>query len=356
MQAERPVVPLISSSRARGRGLMLGGTLTLAAIALLIPVFRLQGLEWLRAVTAATFFVASCVALSWGAWRLLLQRRWRMARRHAFIMHALASLAFGVTWTAAFTALVILLGQQITVGFLKQGAAWQLVWGVIIYAVLVQAALARERLKEKELAAAGAELQALRSQLDPHFLFNTLHSLTQLVREDPVATQVALERFGDLMRYVLTSSREADAEASLEDEIGFVRNYLELERLRLGERLRTFESIEPDALELAVPPLLLQPLVENAIRHGIAPRRDGGTLRLTVRVRDDRLLLQVADSGNGCPPGAWSSARGLGLQAVQRQLLARFHGAARCEIESSPGAGFSVDLVLPVRLPRRVVR
>jgi len=356
MQTELPAAPPVFLSRARGRGLLLGGALTLVAIALLIPIFRLQGLEWDRAVPAATFFVVSCVALSCGAWRLLLQRRWREARRPAFVMHALASLAFALSWTAAFTALVYLLGQQITLGFLKQGAAWQFVWGVIIYAVLVQAALARERLKEKELAAAGAELQALRSQLDPHFLFNTLHSLTQLVREDPVATQDALERFGDLMRYVLNSSREVDAEVALEDEIAFVRNYLELERLRLGERLRTLESIEPDALELAVPPLLLQPLVENAIRHGIAPRRDGGTLRITVRMRDDRLLLQVADSGNGCSPGAWSSARGLGLQAVQRQLQARFHGAARCEIESRPGAGFIVDLVLPVRLPRRVVR
>lgn len=356
MQADPSIARAASSTRARGRGLLLGGTLTLVAIVLLIPIFRLQGLEWVRAVPAAAFFVGSCVALSWAAWPLLLQRRWRAARRRAFVMHALASLAFALSWTAAFTALVMLLGQQITIGFLKQGAAWQFVWGVIIYAVLVQAALARSRLKEKELAAAGAELQALRSQLDPHFLFNTLHSLTQLVREDPVATQDALERFGDLMRYVLTSSREVDAEVALEDEIGFVRNYLELERLRLGDRLRTFESIDADALELAVPPLLLQPLVENAIRHGIAPRRDGGTLRLTVRMCDDGLLLQVADSGNGCPPGAWSSARGLGLQAVQRQLQARFHGAARCEIESRPGAGFIVDLVLPVRLPRRVAR
>jgi signal transduction histidine kinase len=354
MRADLPIAMPGALVRVRGRGLVLGGVLSLLAIALLIPVFRLQGLEWIRAIPAATFFVVSCVALGWAAWRLLLQRRRHIPRTRALFMHALAALAFSLTWTAAFTALVYVLGQQITIGFLRQGAVWQFVWGIIIYAVLVQAAFARERLKEKELAAANAELQALRSQLDPHFLFNTLHSLTQLVREDPVATQNALERFGDLMRYVLTSSREADAEVTVEDEIEFVRNYLQLEQVRLGERLRIIENIEPDALELAVPPLLLQPLVENAIRHGIAPRRDGGTLRLTVRIRDDELLLQVADNGNGCQAGVWSTATGVGLQAVRRQLQARFGGAARCDVDSTPGAGFIVHLVLPARVPRRL--
>jgi hypothetical protein len=333
-----------------------GSVVSLAAIALLSPVYRLQGLPWVRAVAAAACFVVPCVALGWAAWRLLLRRPPRRTRARALLMHTLEALAFSSIWILAFAALIYLLGQEVTTGFLKQGAVWQFVWGVVIYAVLVQAAVARQRLRERELAAAGAELQALRSQLDPHFLFNTLHSLTQLVREDPVATQNALERFGDLMRYVLTSSREADAEVAVEDELGFVRNYLELERLRLGERLRIIESIEPDALELAVPPLLLQPLVENAIRHGIAPRRDGGTLRLTLRLEDEQLLVQVADNGNGCKADSWSAARGLGLQAVRRQLHARFGHAARCEIDSSPGAGFIVDLALPACLPRRLMR
>lgn len=356
MRADPPIATSAALSRVRGRGLLLVGVFSLLAIVLLSPVYRLQGLQWMRAIAAAAFFVVPCVALGWATWRLLLQRRRHRRRARAFAVHALAAVAFSSTWTVAFAALVYLLGQEITIGFLKQGVVWQFVWGIVIYAVLVQAALARERLKEKELAAAGAELQALRSQLDPHFLFNTLHSLTQLVREDPVATQDALERFGDLMRYVLRSSREADAEVTLEEEIEFVRDYLELERLRLGERLRIIESIEPDALELAVPALLLQPLVENAIRHGIAPRREGGTLRLTARLQDDDLLLQIADDGNGCRAGEWSAAEGLGLRAVRRQLHARFGVAARCQIESAPGAGFIVDLALPAHLPRRVVQ
>jgi LytS/YehU family sensor histidine kinase len=156
---------------------------------------------------------------------------------------------------------------------------------VVVYgaiAAAARAARAQARLRERELAAAAAELQALRARLDPYFLFNTRHSLTQLAREDPAATEDALERFGAMMRYVLDAGRgdSAAGEVTLEEERGFVRDYLALERLRLGGRLRVVEDVAEEALELAMPPLLLQPLVENAVRHGAAPRgRDGSHRR-----------------------------------------------------------------------------
>jgi LytS/YehU family sensor histidine kinase len=206
-------------------------------------------------------------------------------------------------------------------------------------------------LKEQELAAAGAELQALRAQLNPHFLFNTLHSLTQLAREDPIATQQALERFGGLMRYVLSAGRDAAADVPLEDEISFVRDYLAVERLRLGERLRVEEDIEPDSLELAVPPLLLQPLVENAVRHGLAPLRDGGTIRLTAHITGTLLAIEVADDGNGAEPDAWRRSPGLGLQAVRRQVYARFPEDGEFEVVTRPGTGFTARVRIPARIP-----
>jgi LytS/YehU family sensor histidine kinase len=233
------------------------------------------------------------------------------------------------------------------------GALWQFVWGLVIYGGLAQAARAQQRLRAQEVATAGAELQALRAQLNPHFLFNTLHALTQLVREDPIATQDALERFGALMRYVLDAGRRAIEDVPLQDEIGFVRNYLALERLRLGDRLRVFEDLDPDALELAVPPLLLQPLVENAVRHGLAPRSDGGTIRLTARARDGVLAIEVSDDGGGGEPDAWRRSSGLGLKSVRRQLEARFPRGSHLEIVTTPSAGFAVRLRMPARLPTR---
>src|SRR5262245_57833453 len=218
---------------------------------------------------------------------------------------------------------------------------------MFIYGALALVAHVQRRLKEQELAAAGAKLQALRAQLNPHFLFNTLHSLTQLAREDPIATQDALERFGGLMRYVLNAGRDASADVSLEDEIGFVLNYLAVERLRFGDRLRIEANIEPDALELAVPPLLLQPLVENAVRHGLAPRRDGGTIRLSAHVTGTVLAIEIADDGNGTEPDAWRRSKGLGLQAVRRQMNARFPDDGEFEVVTRPGAGFAVRITIP---------
>ena len=340
--------------RSRSRSILVAAA-SLAAIAVLTPVYRLQNLSWPYAVAASIIFVLPCVVFGWIAWRLLMRRSRTVPLNRAVAMHAVAAVGFSLAWTAVFCGLVYLLRPEVMLAFIREGAIWQFVWGLVIYGVLAQAARVHSRLKERELAATNAELQALRAQLNPHFLFNTLHSLTQLAREDPVATQDALERFGELMRYVLKAGRDATAEVSLEDEIGFVRNYLAVERLRLGDRLHVTEDIDVEALELAVPPLLLQPLVENAVRHGIAPRREGGTVQLKANVDDGLLVIEVVDDGNGAEPDAWRRAEGLGIKAVSRQLGARFPNAGRLDIKTAPHRGFTVRLTIPARLPMRSV-
>jgi signal transduction histidine kinase len=328
------------------------GAASVAAIATLVPVYRLQNLSWSQAVAAAVLFVLTCVVLGWVVWHILAKQRDVASWVQLIVRHLLMALAFSAAWTASFSAFAYLIAPpESMTGYLRGGAVWQFVWGIGIYAALAVAAGIHRRLKEQELAAAAAELQALRAQLNPHFLFNTLHSLTQLAREDPVATQDALERFGGLMRYVLSAGRNAIADVSLEEEIGFVRDYLAVERLRLGERLRVLEDIDPDALELAVPPLLLQPLVENAVRHGIAPRRDGGTIRLTARATGSLLAIEIADDGNDAEPDDLSQSTGLGLHAVRRQLNARFSGKGALEIATRPGAGFTARVTIPARVP-----
>jgi sensor histidine kinase YesM len=341
-----------ASHRPRRRAILAASIIALV-IAALIPVYRLQHLSWLQAVAAAFFFVAPCVLLGWAVWRLLTRKRRARPVALALGMHVLTALAFSGAWTLAFTGLGYLVSNLITMEFLRDGAVWQFVWGLVIYGALVQAARAQENLRARELAAAGAELQALRAQLDPHFLFNTLHSLTQLAREDPVATQDALERFGELMRYVLRSGRDATADVSLEEELDFVRDYLALEKLRLGDRLRVIEDIDADALELSLPPLLLQPLVENAVRHGLAPRREGGTIRLKAQLAKDMLAIEIADDGGGAEPEAWRRAAGLGLKAVDRQLQTRFPRRGELAITTGPQAGFSARLRFPARPLKR---
>jgi hypothetical protein len=328
--------------------------ITLLSIAVLIPAFRLETeMTWPHAVGAAITFVLPCALLGWLVWHILMLRNQVFTPVRAIIFHTMAGLAFSALWTASFSVFVYLLHPPGSVSnMLSESGVWQFLWGVLIYSAIALTARMRKQLKEKEQAADGAELQALRAQLNPHFLFNTLHSLTQLAREDPDATQDALQSFGDLMRYVLNAGRDANLNVSLEDEIEFIHNYLALEKLRLGDRLRIVEDIDPDALELAVPPLLLQPLIENAIRHGIAPRREGGTLQLFVRITEPMLSIEVTDDGNGSKPHMTALSGGLGLKAVQRQIRA-FSPDSEVLIENRPGSGFSVQVRIPACIPQK---
>ena len=271
--------------------------IALAVALVLAPVFLLQGLPLAHAAAAALMVVVPGAALGTAAWSFALLRPRTVAA------HVAAALSLGLVWTLSIALLAFAVHPEAAVAFLRKGAAWQIVAGLVVYGAVAAAATATRtgaQLRERELAASGAELAALRARLHPHFLFNTLHSLTQLAREDPGATERALERFGEMMRYVIDAGREGgEAEVALEDELGFVRDYLALEALRLGDRLRITEAVAEEALELAVPPLLVQPLVENAVRYGIAPRQAGGMLRIGAAVMGRTLWLEVADDGSG---------------------------------------------------------
>jgi len=333
------------------RPLQRHGVVLLAAslTALFVPVYYLQGLRWPEAGLAAASFTLPCVALGVVVWRAQGQP-W-LNRRGVLggSMHLLAAGLFSGAWTAIFAAAVSFIRPGEAMDFLRDSAIWQFVWGLIVYGALVMAARVRKRLQQQKLAAATAELAALRAQLNPHFLFNTLHSLMQLSREDPAATERALERFGGLMRYVLQAGKRPRHEVALEEELRFVQDYLALERLRLADRLRVVEDIEEAALDCSVPPLLLQPLVENAVRHGIAPLRRGGTLRLAAHVSQGWLRLAVEDDGVGADRDSCLRSAGLGLTAVRRQAQAMRPAGADVEVETTLGAGFRVRLSLPAR-------
>jgi sensor histidine kinase YesM len=302
-------------------------------------------------------FVLSGLLMIWTAWQLLMRRGVTESLGRTLAMHTVTGLAFALLWTLLFGGLIYLIFMPIAErdGFHK-GLIWQVVWGFMTYVGLAQVARTQTRLREQELAAAQAELVALRSQLNPHFLFNTLHALTQLIRDDPAGTRDALERFGDLMRYVLHAGNNATAEVTVEDELEFVEHYLALEQLRLGDRLGVYRHIDPETLELALPPLLLQPLVENAVRHGVAPRREGGAIRLTTQMAEERLLIEVADDGKGSETNAWRHSQGLGLKSVMRQLQAWYSTAAEFDVQTRPGEGFTVQISIPARVPRKVQR
>jgi two-component system LytT family sensor kinase len=189
-----------------------------------------------------------------------------------------------------------------------------------------------------------AQLEALRSQLNPHFLFNALHSMAELVHTDPKLAEQLIVRLGELLRQVLESSSEP--EVSLGKELDFIRGYVDIEQMRLGERLRVHWDIEPGALEVRVPSLILQPLVENAIQHGIAAATRPGTLTIRAQRADGFLRLEVRDNGPGLASPAPGRSQGIGL-ANTRARLQRLYGD-RQSFELRVDDGLAVSLRIPL--------
>lgn len=211
------------------------------------------------------------------------------------------------------------------------------------------------RTRQQELAAARlgtqlaeARLAALRTQLHPHFLFNSLNALSVLVRgNDNAAAERMLELLGELLRDSLRM--DTRAEVRLGEELDFVRRYLEIERVRFPDRLR-IRYDAPAALEDAVvPALLLQPLVENALRHGIGRSAEAGLIQVEARAIGDTLRITVADDGPGPPSGA-TDAAGVGLSSVRARLAALHGAAASLELRPRAGGGAECIVELPLRL------
>ena len=225
--------------------------------------------------------------------------------------------------------------------------AWSVLYFGVKYAQDAQAE--RERALAAEGLAHEARLQALRYQLNPHFLFNTLNSISTLIveREHRDAERM-VARLSDFLR--LTLECDADVEVPLADELDFARRYLDIETIRFGDRLTVREDVDPDALSARVPPLLLQPLVENAVRHGILPRETGGCLTIEARHVGDRLLVRVIDDGPG-PPQEAAIGDGVGLSNVRARLESLYGSDYRLSLERADGGGCAVRIELPFRAP-----
>ncbi len=193
---------------------------------------------------------------------------------------------------------------------------------------------------------AQAQLRALRAQIQPHFLFNTLNTIAALIAENPRTAEDTVTRLAEVFRYVLAASGQE--QAPLGAELGFVRDVLAIERLRCGDRLRIVEEVEPGLEGLPVPSLLLQPVVENAVRHGISPRAEGGTVRLAARREGALLVLEVEDDGPGMDGAAAEAGAGFGLRSVRERLEA-LGPPHVLDIRSSPGRGTLVRIILPAR-------
>jgi two-component system LytT family sensor kinase len=217
------------------------------------------------------------------------------------------------------------------------------------------------QLEEQSRLLMEARLDALQRQINPHFLFNTLNSIASLVRSKPELAREMIVKLANILRVLL---KNRDAFVPFAEELAFTDDYLDIEVVRFGEKLRVVKEIAAETLEVVVPSMLLQPLIENSIKHGLEPRIGGGTVTLRSRIlQDGRLLLEVEDDGIGMetepaeslPWGSNEAARagagsgnGIGMRNVRERMEVLYGNQAEVDIVSRPGRGTRVRLVMPV--------
>src|SRR5215510_12094679 len=219
--------------------------------------------------------------------------------------------------------------------------------------VAVHALLYYQNFRESELAQsslraelAHAQLRALKMQIHPHFLFNTLHSISSLVLEDPQKANTMIARLGDFLRLTLENSNQQLV--NLKEETEFLRCYLEIEQVRFGDRLTVAFELDPETLAAQVPHLILQPVVENAIQHAIAPRAMRGRINIEAKCLNSLLRLEVRDNGPGIPSNdVLLGAEGVGLSNVRARLHQIYRSDFRFELANAKDGGLTVIMEIP---------
>ena len=311
-----------------------------------------NGLTWAKALEttmlSAWLWVPFTVFAFWLAERFPLDRdRWR---RHVAV-HLAGAL--GVVVTRAVVVVVLNpwarwyevvppFGQVLLTSVLNNTFLYLLVLGV------AHAVAYARRYHERDEQLARAELHSLKMQLHPHFLFNTLNTVNAFVRTDPDAAERMIARLSTLLRHALDGA--SAQEVSLDEELRILRAYLEIEQVRFADRLRVEWRIDPGTQGAMVPHLLLQPLVENAIRHGIAPYAAEGRIEIVAERRNGTLHLAVRDDGAGM--GAGSATEGVGLANTRTRLRQLYGARQRLEVRGAPEGGVHVEMELPFVLER----
>ena len=268
--------------------------------------------------------VAAVIAGS--VWASAARWWWKFLGRFGMPVDAVASPTF-ISLLMGFGALTYLL--TVTVQYAVQ-------------AMEDSADLAKRDL-QSQIAAREAELRALRAQVDPHFLFNSLNAVSGLIGADPDRAREMVQRLADFMRTSLTLGKVPWIE--LERELALVSSYLDIEQVRFGNRLKVRVSMEDGLGQVPVPPLLLQPLVENAVKHGIATCLDGGTIQVDAKKRGELVWLTVANPRDG---ESTRRGTGLGLDIVRRRLSGAFGTRAALAVEPSPEE-YRVSITWPIR-------
>jgi sensor histidine kinase YesM len=311
-----------------------------------------------EAILYSLISVGSASLLGIAVWHV--SKRWPWPLRlslNFYLFHLFIAVLYAFTWVVvgfAFDSLRTWTNRFH--GFWRSPyIGWELLMGLWLYGLFAGVSYAvetRNRLHEKENLAARAEslaaaarLDAIRARLNPHFLFNALHTLSALVKFRPEIAENAIERLGDMLRYTLKEDGRDLVEFS--EEYEFTRHYIAFEQLRYEDRLRIDLQIDPASFSFDVPPFCLQTLTENAVHHAISVRPEGGSIWVTTAPRDGKLLITVRDDGPGGTIEPTHSHQ-FGLRSLQERLRSAFGSSADLQIANGPN-GFAVSFLVPAQ-------
>ena len=323
------------------------GWLPVAAL-FAVLMMTVHGAGFASALHYSLRLMATAALLGLLVHRFTARLPWPHPMRLGFVArHALGAALYALAWVMANSAIESLLVRHVVL-MVGPGLAAFLVTGVWFYVMIAGVAYAQRaaaRNAQLEALQARSQLAALRAQLHPHFLFNALHTVVQLIPLDPERATRAAEQLAALLRASFDNPREL---VTLREEWAVVQLYLDIEAIRFGERLRIDAEFEPAALAAPLPSFALQTLVENAVRHGAAPRVEATTVCVRARVDGDQLLVVVEDDGMGAEPAALE-AGGTGLRRLRERLGWLYGSSAALTAQTAPGQGLRVELRLPLQ-------
>jgi signal transduction histidine kinase len=301
----------------------------------------------------ASRMMAAAAVLGIAVHRFTARLPWPHPMQVRFVLtHLLAAALYAAAWLLLISAiestlLSITRGHFTAIFVVGPGVVPFMILGVWLYVIVAGVTYsnrAAQRAAQIEALAARTQLAALRAQLHPHFLFNALHTVVQLIPVDPRGAVRAAEQLAGALRTAIEEQRDI---VPLTAELAFVRRYLAIECIRFGDRLSVREEIEATAQFAMLPSFALQTLVENAVRHGAAPRAEATTLTIAARVSDDTLCLTVTDNGAGAAAAQIESGGGTGLRRLRERLKYLYGTSAQLEIASTAGEGLRARLRLP---------
>lgn len=294
---------------------------------------------------------------------IVLTDRWPIERRSQIgriALHLAATLLVTVLWgVAAYYLCLVLVPGWVPLGVprMLSTTAKNVLFGYGVLVVLMHIIWRVRRYRAQEVAllrqarlAAEVQLQALKMELQPHFLFNALHSISALMHTDVRAANETLVRLSDMLRHAVETSRVQ--EVSLRDELAVLQLYTEIEQVRFGDRLRLTWDVVPEVLDAVVPHMLLQPLIENAIKHALEVRSDAGKITVTARRDGDMLCLNIRDDGPGLESVSPRRGTGLGIANVRSRLVQLYGDRHAFRLSNAPGGGTEVVIELPLAMQR----